>query len=235
MINNTKLISSGLKKILIVIVATYLFAACNNQTLDSKIANQQITKTNLSTISEEMQTSASDEDIEYFVNAITRLGNTPDSIIGKSVQQIIDEQKKHYRNELEKTLVGTGTRISLFLNHQFKYHGIRFLDEDPKQPINDIVFEITNIADKDIKRIEGNLSYYDNNGRIIRIFQLATGNTISPVTKDDKAMIFSMKFNHNIKTDDTLIRTNPDLRAIWTPTMIEFTDGQVLKDMTLNN
>jgi len=231
MTNTIKLISVGIKTSLIIIIVTSCLTACNKH----KIANQQITKTNLVAISEEMQKIANEEDIENFVNAITRLGNTPDSIIGKSVQQLIDNQKKYYRDELEKTLVGTGTRISLFLNHQFKYHGIRFLDEDPKQPINDIVFEITNISDKEIKRIEGNLSYYDNTGRIIRIFQLATGNNIPPVSIDDKAMIFSMKFNHNIQTDDTLIRTNQDLRAIWTPTMIEFTDGQVLKDVSVQN
>ncbi len=220
-----------LKLILLCFVAVCLGAACNNQTLDPKIANQKITKTNLAQISEEMQKKATDEDIEYFVNAITRLGNTPDSIIGKSVQQLIEEQKKYYRGELEKTLVGTGTRVALFLNHQFKYHGIRFLDEDPNQPKNDIVFEITNISDKEIKRIEGNLSYYDNNGNIIRIFQLATGTNI-PVT-NEKSLIFSMPFNHNVKTADTLIRTRKDLRAIWTPTMIEFADGEVLKDVSL--
>ena len=224
-----------LKLISLCIVAIVIFNGCDNkQTLNSEIANQVITKSNLADLSLEMQKNASNEDIEYFVNAITRLGNTTDSIVGKTIKQLIEEQKNYYRNELEKTLIGSGARISLFLNHKFVYRGIQFLDDDPKQFKNNVVFEITNTSERDIKRVEGHLSFYDPDGNLIRVFSLATG-TVIPPTGDDKALVFTMPFIHNPNTDDTLIRTRKDFRAIWTPSIIEFTDGKILEDASLKN
>ena len=153
-----------LKLISLCIVVLFVFNSCENkQQLDIKVANQIITLSNLATISSEIKQSASDEEIEFFINSLTRLGNTPDSIVGKTVAQLIEGQRKYYREELGKTLIGTGTRVELFLNHRFHYHGIQFLDEDPKQPKNNIVFDVSNISDKEIKRIEGNLSYSVSN------------------------------------------------------------------------
>ena len=216
------------------VIIAILNSCDDKQTLDPKIANQQVTKTNLIELTSEMQSTASDEDIDFFVNAITRLGSTPDSIIGKTIKQLIDEQKEFYRSELEKTLLGTGARITLFLNHKFHYRGVQFIDDDPKQLKNNIVFEITNTSDVNIKRIEGHLSFYDPQGRIVRVFPLATGVEIPPTT-DDKALMFSMPFVHNPSTDDTLIRTRRDFHAVWTPTIIEFSDGKIIEDASLKD
>ena len=224
-----------LKLISLCFVAIMILNSCNDkQKLDTKIAKQQITKTNLAKISEEMQKTASNENIEYFVNAITRLGNTPDSIVGKTVSQLIEEQKKYHRDELGKTLLGTGARVELFLNHIFHYYGIQFLDDDPNQLRNNVVFDVTNISDKEIKRLEGHLSFYDPQGRLVRVFPLATGTSI-PVTGDEKSLRFAMPFIHNPNSDDTLIRTRRDFQAIWTPKLIEFFDGTILEDITLRD
>jgi 2-keto-3-deoxy-6-phosphogluconate aldolase len=120
------------------------------------------------------------------------------------------------------------------LNHQFRYRGIQFLDNDPTQLKNNVIFEITNTSDKEIKRIEGHLSFYDPQGRLVRVFSLATGVVIPPTT-NDKALAFSMQFIHNPNSDDTLIRTHRDYRAVWTPTIIEFSDGKVLEDASLKD
>ena len=224
-----------LKLISLCFVVALVFNSCDNkQKLDVKVANQVVTLSNLATISSDLKQFASDEEIELFINSITRLGNTPDSILGKTVAQLIEGQRNYYREELEKTLIGSGTRIELFLNHSFHYYGIQFLDEDPNQPKNNIIFDVTNRSDREIKRVEGNLSFYDPQGRLVRVFQMATGMPI-PAEKGGKTLRFQMSFVHNVKTADTLIRTRSDMQAVWTPKFIEFTDGTILEDITLKD
>jgi len=196
------------------------------------VANQTITHSNLSKISSDLKETASDEIIELFISAITRLGNTPDSILGKTVTQLIEEQKKHNREELEKTLIKAGARIELFLNHKFHYHGIQFLDEDTNKPMNNLIFDITNISDKGIKKIAGNLSFYSQQGHLVRVFQIVIDDPI-PAEKGGKTLTFGQAFLHDTQTADILIRTSgQDMQTIWTPKLIEFVDGTKIEDIT---
>jgi hypothetical protein len=220
--------------IFLLTIVVFIFASCNNnKKLNYEIANQKITNSNLITITEQIanDNSFKQEDIELFINAITRFGNERDSIIGKTVSQLIDEQRDFALNRVVETLKSSGARITLFLNHKFNYEGIKFDIDSQKRKINAIVFDITNTSDKEIKQVEGVLQFLTPYGELVKFFNIKTASLI-PVSKDGKGIIFSMPFLHDDNSPrDMLLRTSKDLSTVWTPTLIEFTDGTKIVDI----
>ena len=177
----------------------------------------------------------SNEDAELFINAITRVGNHKDSIVGKTILELINNQKQFVRERTNDILRNSGARISLFLNHKFEYIGIQFEDSDSKNKINNIVFEIQNTSDKPIKKIEGRLQFYTPNGELIKLYSLVTATEVP--ANSDKATRFVMPFKHDESSNrDQIIRNSRNLSAIWTPTSIEFSDGsKIIDKATLND
>ena len=209
--------------ILTTFLLLFVFDACTKKTIDPKIASIIINKNNISTIAEDLSksTKVANEDIEYFISAITRFGDNPDSLIGKSVENLIEEEKIRNKNMLNESLLNTGSRITLFMNHKFRYVGIQFNDTNPEKKMNNIVFDIFNISDKNIKRVEGHLTFYDPSGKIVRVYNLATAATEIPISDTITGIRFSMPFIHGdrdtnpeIRRRDSLIRNAKDLNAV---------------------
>jgi hypothetical protein len=227
-------------KLLPLLVVVCIFTSCNNDkdVLSSEIANTVLTKSNLQTIADNIvkDNTISDSNIELFVNAITRLGNYPDSLIGKSVGQLIQEQKNFAYKRDQDALISASARIALFLNHKFIYAGIVFQDEDPENKLNNIVFDVTNNSGKEIKKLTGILQFYTPGGEIVRAYDIETASPIPPTSADGKPTRLGMPFKHeNGNIRDSLIRYSKDLSAVWTPTLIEFKDGTSINDISNAN
>jgi hypothetical protein len=227
-------------KLLPLLVVVCIFTSCNidKDVLSSEIANTIITKSNLQTIADNIvkDNTISNANIELFVNAITRLGNYPDSLVGKSVGQLIQEQKNFAYKRDQDALVSASARIALFLNHKFNYAGLIFQDDDPKNKLNNIIFDVTNNSGKEIIKLTGILQFYTTAGEIVRAYDIETASPIPPTSSDKKPTRMGMPFKHedgNIR--DSLIRYSKDLSAIWTPTLIEFKDGTSIKDIATAN
>jgi len=223
--------------IILTVVGFALFSCVDSKKPNPKIANQKITNSNLITISEQIanDNSFAREDIELFINAITRLGNDRDSIVGKTVNQLIAEQKQFAFKRVTETLKSSGARITLFLNHKFNYVGIKFEEDSLNRKINSIVFEITNTSDKEIKLVEGVLQFFTQYGELVKFFNIKTASTI-PISENGEPIVFSMPFLHDDNSQrDMMIRTSRDLNAVWTPTLIEFSDGSKIVDLATQN
>jgi hypothetical protein len=223
-------------KLLIVFVLTATISCSENsdKKINSEVANQQITINNLQNIAENIANDAnfSQENIELFINALTRFGGNKDSIVGKTVQQIIDEQNKFLKERSVEALKASASRINLFLNHTFTYIGISFDDADANKKINNIVFDLENSSDKEIKKVEGKLQFYSPHGELVRIFNISTATTIPVTSSDEKGIRFSMPFAHDENNQrDKIVRESRELSAVWTPTLIEFSDGTKLVDL----
>jgi len=220
--------------IFLLVIMGFIFVSCtDSKKPNPKIANQKITSSNLIAITEQIanDNSFKHEDIELFINAITRFGNDRDSIIGKTVSQLIAEQKKFAFNRVAETLKSSGARITLFLNHKFNYVGIKFEVDSLDRKINAIVFEVTNTSDKEIKLLEGVLQFFTPHGELVKFFNIKTASPI-PVSEDGTEVGFSMPFLHEDTSQrDMMLRTSRDLSAIWTPTLIEFSDGSKIVDI----
>jgi len=189
-----------------------------------------ITHYNLNKIAEELKTNPSytHQDFEYFVNALTRLADSPDSIIGQTPRSLINIEKNIANEQISNVLLNTCSRVSMFLNHQFHYEGIKFDDSDPNDKINNIIFTISNTSNQTIQKIEGALTFYDAVGNIVRVYNLGTNpNSPIPVSGinneqlDTGTIIFGMSFAHgdkdpnpSIRFRDSLIRNEPNLRPV---------------------
>ncbi len=228
---------------LILIAALFAtsFVACSSEKEvdinSSNVANTKITLHNLEEVSNKLAEAEniSTRDIELFVNALTRLGSEKDSIVGKTVSEIVASQKRFLKDRASEVLRNSGARISLFLNHTFKYVGIQFNDEDPQNKINNIVFEVLNTSDKPIKKLEGRLQFYTQAGELVKIYNLSTATEISENT--NKPLRFSMPFKYDDNSQrDQIIRNSKNLNAVWTPTTLEFSDGtKIIDKATLND
>jgi len=208
-------------------IAILLVAVLKDQ---SSFPTTPINRTNLSEIAEKVAnaTAITKEEKEFFINALTRFADEPDSIIGKTAAQLANSEKEIAMQQLSEVLNNTGSRVQMFLNHQFQYEGIKFDDNDPDNKINNIIFTITNTADRPIKRIEGNLSFYDHGGNVVRVYGLATSpespipvSGINSAQVDTGKVSFGMAFPHgdndpnpSIRFRDSLIRNQRDLRPV---------------------
>lgn len=217
---------------ILIIISSLLFLGCGKSSKsDSAALNKKITLHNIEEITKEIieDKNISSSDIELFINSITRLGATQDSILGKTAKELIDSQEDFLRDRDNEILSNTSTRINLFLQHLFKYEGITINDQDKNNRLNNIIFTIANTSDKPIKKIEGLLSFYSKDGQLIKIYSLSTATEIKP--DKSKPARFSMPFKHDITSErDNIIRTSRDLNAVWTPTLLVFSDGEKIID-----
>ncbi|MDR0927088.1 MAG: hypothetical protein LBO69_04910 [Ignavibacteria bacterium] len=212
-----------------------ILVACDNNSLPSQISSLKITNKNLQSIVEQMNSdeSVSNENKELFINAISRFGDVQDSIVGKTVGEIIVEQEKYVSDRIAEALVNTGARVNLFINHRFQYLGIKFIDSIPTQKKNNLVFTLQNTSDKVIKHLEGILQFYTPAGELIKVFSIST-NLEMPVS--DSLVTLAMPFEHNDNIPrDMLIRTSTDLKAVWTPILIVFADNTKIEDIATKN
>ena len=210
-----------------------LLVSCgkNDTSLESPALNEKITLHNIEDISKKISDDKNIKraDIELYINALTRLGSFQDSIIGKTPLELIKSQEEFLKNRDILVLNNTSSRMNLFLQHTFNYDGIQFNDTDKNNKINILVFSIKNISDKTIKKVKGMLSFYTQDGQIIKIFNLSTAQEIKP--NKEKPTQFSMSFKHDMNSErDNIIRTSRNLNAVWTPTLIEFTDNTKIID-----
>ncbi len=220
-------------------VLALLFVSCNKK--DENISSSAIGKTKITLHNlEEVTAKLSNDkkvntrDIELFINGLTRLGGVKDSIVGRTVADIVNSQEAFLKARASKVLENSGARINLFLNHNFKYVGIQFNDADPKNKINNIVFDVKNTSDKPIKKIAGRLNFYLPNGKLVKIYNLSTSTELP--NDAEKPMRFSMPFKNDDKSQrDKIVRTSKDLKAVWTPTLLEFSDGSKIVDKATEN
>lgn len=223
-------------KISLIFTLIIAISACKNDknAINSEVANKKITIHNLQEIAEQVANDPnfSQENMELFINALTRLGAEKDSIVDKTVVELIENQRKFLRERTAEATINSCSRIALFINHKFEYIGISFNDTNESRKINEIIFDVTNISDKEIKKVEGELQFYLPRGELVKVFTISTATPI-PASKDTNGVRFSMPFYHDGNSErDKIIRESRELSAVWTPTAIEFSDGSKMIDLT---
>jgi hypothetical protein len=201
-------------------------AGCNpKKKQESPLLSEKIDKQNPIELAQKMKEDekVSREEMDLFTNAMARMSNTPDSLVGKTIGEIIDMQSKALRNASAQTLINTAKRTEMFLNHSFKYHGFKPAEEKGT-PLNVLIFEIVNNSDKEISHIEGALSFYNKNNQLVKRFNLSTLDGKIPAGKSQK---FQNPFKHDPENQrDVIFRNQKNLRGVWQPMEIKFADGE---------
>lgn len=212
------------KTILLLAVVGVILSACTKQEFtNANVMSEKITLHNLPEIAEKVKAepALTKEEVELFANGLVRLGVNKDSVIGKTVLDIIKSQKEYVMQQSKSFCEATAKRVDLAINHKFVYIGYQPLEKDGQQ-LNVIIFEITNVSDKEIRVVKGELDFYTPENALLKAYNLASDRPI----KAGETQRFAMPFVHESTNQrDEIFRNSKNLRAIWMPLSIEFSDG----------
>jgi len=209
---------------ILVIILGLLLASCGK---DSVLKNEVYNNANLAEIVEKVKADKNfkKEDIEMFSAGIARFAATPDTINGKTIAQIIDQQKDYMRESSVAGLLNT----ALTTSHGFKYLGWQSQELDGKQ-YNLFGFILQNRTKQDMKRMLGLMKFVDQNNVMIRGFRI----NIAQIVKSGMAAQFNSTFpvEPNNASDEKLIELlkakAPNVYVVWQPELVEFANGKKL-------
>lgn len=220
--------SNKITKLLLLFFVVSFFWSCSNNEPKSSYLKEKLTKDNLYELAQNIKKegSLSKDYTDLFVGAMNRLGLTPDSVIGKTVEQLIKEQESFLKMNSYNMLVSTFAKAEILMNHKIQYLGLKALDTNGKS-FDYLVFEITNNSKKDIANIEGQLRFFNMQNQIIKAYPIEINKVLDgKILKAGETRRFAYPFFHD-KTNqrDEIIRTGKDLQVLWFPTTLVYNDS----------
>jgi hypothetical protein len=211
----------------IAIAITGLYSCSNEE--KSSLLQEKITKENLYQIAQKIynEKKMPREQIDLFNSAINRNGLTPDSIIGKTVEELIAKEEQTLWQNSARQMVATLAKVQILSDHKIKYLGLQPQDQDTNK-LDILVFEITNTSSKDISNINGQFRFFDNQNQLVKAYpvQLAKVMTKTPVIKPGETRRFAYPFFHDPNNErDEKVRLGKDLQILWFPIDLTFSDS----------
>jgi hypothetical protein len=207
-------------------VLLVLFAISCSKEADSPVLNEVISASNLSDISSKIATdnNISREDIDYFSNGVARLSMiSADSLIGKTVKEVIEHQKRITHESSVNSLKIATSRAQINLCQKFQILTFEPLDS-ADQLTNVISFRISNLTDKKIINLQGYLNFINASGQILKKFPI---NIKKPLDPKQSYELKTPPYLHDVKNEnDIALRSQKStLRSLWTPIYVEFEGG----------
>lgn len=229
-----------LLKLSIIITVAIFFAACSQQdSLDSKIYDQKFSKENVQDLLKQVENDKgiSREKLDILTAGITRLSSLKrDTIIGKSLNEIISLEEDFLRQRSIATLNTQGVKVNLVLNHEFKFAGLVARDTLDKT-LNLIVIDITNTGKKEMANIQGNLQFFDPNGQVVKSYPISIKNALNGekiAAGAEKRVVIPYTHDKNNIRDEMMRNDIKNMRAVWVATMIEWADGSQISVQAAN-
>ncbi|OGU11932.1 MAG: hypothetical protein A2X61_13495 [Ignavibacteria bacterium GWB2_35_12] len=209
------------------LILTVLFLFSCSSEKKSDMLDEVITGDNLISITEKLKTDkdVTSEELELYSNGLARSGISVDSIIGKKVGDIIEKQRNFKKEYILDMLSTQTSNLQIHMNLGFKYIGVQKADNDTLLS-NILHFEMKNKSNSTIKKVEGELEFYDLNNQIVKRFPIRVNYNI----EKGKDLKFTDSYQHVPSNPrDTIIRSKfVRLQALWKPTLLEFADGKKL-------
>ena len=137
-----------------------LVSACD--TRESGIYKEKFTRNNFREIAEKFSgdKTVPTEDIVMLTNSLKRLSAYKDSIIGKTVGELIKNEERYVRNYSKNQLSATSDVATVRVCSQSKFIGI-LPDKNPAgQDINNLYFSFSNNLTKSLEAFSGELVFY---------------------------------------------------------------------------
>lgn len=202
--------------------------SCNES--EPVVYKEKVTKTNFQQITEKISNDAniSAEGIANFINGLTAMIiDTTVTFEDKTVGEIINFQVENSKKRAIAIMNTSAIKLELSINHNFQFLGYQPKDT-LEQNFNYMVFAVANIAEKDIKNIEGILQFFNKSNQLIKQYPLKAKIALKDqIIEVGKTVTLKLPFTHDPENQrDMIIRTQLGaLRSVWQPTMIEFADG----------
>lgn len=175
------------------------------------------------------------EDVNYLNAAIRYYSPIKDSLVGKTIKELIDGQRE--RTLSTNINLAQATAFSTLFTQSIKFNikDFQTVKQENGQELNVPTYQFQNISGKDIKKLSGVVDYY-NGDQLIKRFTI----DIDKLIPAEKTLNQPYPYNHDAKNQrDVFVRENfAKLRKVWIPTVIEFADGKIYKrnpDKKTNN
>lgn len=217
-----------ISKTLLIFALVSLIASCGDQKPKSQFLEEKVTKDNLYSLAKKIsdENKMSREDIQLLTGAVNRLGLNADTIVGKSISELIKMQDEFIRQQEFKQMVSILAKAEIIANHTIKYIGLKPLDTLGNS-YDYIIFDVTNNSGKSIKELTGQFRFLDANGTIIKAYPIELSKIMtSPAelkSKETRRFVYPFFHDKNNQRDE-IVRNTKGLQVVWFPTVMEYTD-----------
>ncbi len=218
---------------MMLLFAMFTLVGCEQKKPESAVYKEKITEDNIMEIADKIaeDKSIDKNEIEYFLNGMERLVNL-DSLIGKTVKEVIEEQKELVREVSIKSLKISAARqeMNMDMGIEFKQ---KLKAENDTINVDGVFFIIKNKSDKTINTVKGKIRFVNPQNQIVKIVDLGYENlNIEPGKEIEKKDYW----NHDPENKfDQAFRNTERLQASWLPERIEFADGKVVSIIEEDN
>ncbi len=208
-------------------------SSCNQSAPKSPVLKEVFTENNITEIAKKVEHDdvITLRELTLLNQGIARLSGVKDSIVGKTVGDVITSQESLSRQVTINGLKNTAIKTEVNLTHDFKFEKLDFSDNpEEKSYANVLTFTIKNTSTQAITNLQGYINAVDPQNRVVKRFPINIKKPIEPGTNQQ---IISPGYKHDINNqNDVFMRNNlQKLRAIWQPLLVTLADGKTI-DLT---
>lgn len=199
--------------------------SCEKKKPSSQLLNEKLSAKNFFELVDKVSkdTLLSFEEIDFLTTGIARYNNFIDSLYGKTVKEIIDNEKDFRRRQSSINLVTNSVQCF----SRFRYDGWKPVEIEGSK-FNIFTYTVSNISKNDIKKINGYLQFLTSTNQLIRAYRINVDQTIKAGQYTQFQSTF--KTDENNRNEAFLVKAlteNPQTIFVsWRPTYIELDNGQ---------
>ncbi len=215
---------------LLIVASIY---SCNQAEPKSPLLKEVFTENNITELAKKIQHDEvmSLKDITLLNQGLARLGGVRDSVIGKTIGDIIASQEQLSRDVTVTGLKNTALKTEVNFTHTFKFEKFEMKDnEAEKVYANVMAFTIKNTSSQAITNLQGYINAVDQQNRVVKRFPV---NIKKQIAAGIEEQIITPAYKHDINNqNDVFLRQNlQTLRAVWQPLAVTLADGRTI-DLT---
>ncbi len=206
------------------LLITLLIASCTES--KSPLLNQKLSKNNIISLSEKLNKDRliSNHQLEYFATGLNEMLANGDSLVGKSVENIISVGSKQKRKSILSSAVSNSSKAEISLAISYRLNSFSPSDSEGNlQNVASFIFQ--NNTDIDINKVEGTLEIrYKEHNKLLKNFPVL----ITDIIPAGKAIQKNISYIHDPNNNrDILLRQDLNkLIAVWVPKSVEFVSGK---------
>lgn len=216
----------------VVSISLFVFACSDNK---SSFLDEKVTKDNLYDLAKKIMNEnvMSKEDAALFNSAVNRLGLTPDSIVGKTVGELIKNEDDLAKKSVYDQMFSTLAKAEILMKHKIQYLGLKPFDTLDKS-YDYLVFEVKNTSNKNITGLDGQLRFFNSANQIVKAYPIELSKVMPNAEgiKPNETRRFVYPFFHDKNNQrDEIIRNAKDLQVLWFPMSITFADKTTINSV----
>ncbi len=215
--------------VVVFFVSLTFIGGCQKE--EAKVKQEVINVANLPELLDKMKADQGfkKEEIDMFVLGIGRFANQLDSVNGKTVGAVINDEKEFLR---KSSLLGLTNTLMNSL-HGFGYIGWEPVEQNSQKYFR-FGIAIQNKAKEDIKNVEGLLKFVTSNNQLIKGFRIkiTQGIPAGKVQQFNSTFIMDQNNKNDILLNEVLTNKNPNVYTVWDPSVIEFASGKKIAKET---